>query len=109
MMDCFKLTVGEDRFGSKSSRVVIMKLMREVCKELHQLPNGQTGMMFIETVVFPKEYYFISLNRPLLAKIRAKWKVESIECSDSLLGNDKMQFLGNRNLISPKQKITNNR
>jgi hypothetical protein len=103
-MDCFKLTVSEDRFGSKSSREVIMKLMREVCKELHQLPNGQTGMMFMETGVFPKVYYFITLNRPLLIKIRAKWPVESTEYPDSLLLNKEVQYLGNKNLISPKQK-----
>lgn len=103
-MDCFKLTVSEDRFGHKSSREVIMKLMREVCKELNQLPNGQTGMMFIETTVFPKEYYFLTLNKPLLAKIRAKWPVESTAFPDSLLLNEKVQYLGNRNLLSPKQK-----
>ena len=102
-MDCFKLTVDEDRFSSRSSKEVLMKLMREVCKELHQTPNGQTGMMFLETDVFPKEYYFNTLDKPLFKKICAKWKVENIACEDSssLLTGD-IQYLGNKYLVLPQ-------
>jgi hypothetical protein len=99
-MNCFKLTVDEDRFCSSSSRKAIKKLTREVCKELHQTPNGETCMMFLETDVFPKEYYFNTLDKRLFKKIAAKWKVEQITCADSsklLTGN--IQYLRNKHLI----------
>jgi hypothetical protein len=99
-MNCFKLTVNEDRFSSSSSREVIKKLMRESCKELHQLTNGETAMMFLETDVFPKEYYFNTLDKPLFKKLCDKWMVEDIVCADSnsLLSGD-IQILGNKHLI----------
>jgi hypothetical protein len=101
-MHCFKLTVHEDRFTSSSSREVLIKTMREACKALHQMPNGQTGVLFAETDVFPKEYYFNTLSKPLFNKLSATWKVEPIQCRDpSKLLTGQIHCLGNRDLVSP--------
>jgi hypothetical protein len=53
-MHCFKLTVHEDRFANSSSRKVLIKTMREACKALHQMPNGQTGFCLQKQMFFPK-------------------------------------------------------
>jgi hypothetical protein len=101
-MHCFKLTVHEDRFASSSSREVLIKTMREACKALHQMPNGQTGVIFVETDVFPKEYYFNTSNKPLFNKLAATWKVEPIHCTDpGKLLTGQIHCLGNRDLVLP--------
>jgi hypothetical protein len=104
-MECYKLTVMEDRFGSKSSRQVIMKIMREVCKQVHKTPNAETGVMFAETASFPKEYYFNTLDKTILKILVSNWKVEKGECPSLLIQEaEQFHYLGNRELISPKPK-----
>ncbi len=102
-MDSYKLIVTEDRFGSKSSREVMIKLMRVIHKKLHKIPNNEIGVMFIETAVFPKEYYIITPNKAILTEIKASVILEEANYPpDFVEGMPEFKYLGNADFFPLK-------
>jgi hypothetical protein len=102
-MDCYKLIVTEDSFGSSSSREVIIQLMRKLWKELHKIPNSEMGVMYQETDVFPKEYYFVTSNNAILSKIKANCKIVPSDYPTNLIATiPNFSYLGSSNFFPPK-------
>jgi hypothetical protein len=103
-MDCYKLIVTEDRFGSSSSREVIIQLMRKLWKQLHKIPNSEIGVMYQETDVFPKEYYFVTSNNAILSKIKANCEIVLSDYPINFIATTpKFTYLGSKNFFPPKK------
>ncbi|MDO1449627.1 hypothetical protein Q0590_25340 [Rhodocytophaga aerolata] len=98
-MDSYKFTVTEDRFGSKSSYTVLIKILGEIYGKPH---NQEIGFMYRETDTFPKEYYFNTSNKNLLNAITMSYKVEQTNYPANFINSNDFHYLGNADFFPPK-------
>lgn len=102
-MDCYKLIVIEDRFGTNTSQDVLYKLLNEIFPGKYN-PTDEYGFMYENTNTFPKEYYFNTMKEAILDKLETNYTLmEADYPSDVYIDSPQYLYLGNNELFFPSK------